>query len=70
MKKSSWKTTLGGAGGLVVAAIALLTVVSGFLNGDPITLTQVIAVIGGVSTAVTGLSARDNDVTSEDAGAK
>lgn len=70
MKRSSWKTTLGGVGGLVVALIALLTVVSGFLNGEPITLTQAIAVIGGISTAVTGFSARDNNVTSRDAGAE
>ena len=70
MKKSSWKTTLGGAGGLVVAFIALFSMLNGFMTGDAITLTQVMAVIAGFSTGLAGISARDNDVTSEDAGAK
>lgn len=70
MKKTSWKTTLGGAGGLVVAFIALVSMFNGFMNGDAVTLPQVMAVIGGFSTALAGISARDNDVTSEDAGAR
>ena len=70
MKNSSWKTTLGGIGGLLVAIGALGSIAVSYANGEPISIMQAMAALGGISTAITGLSARDNDVTSEDAGAR
>lgn len=63
MKKSSWKTTLGGI---------LVALGQGFQTVKPVgemsdTIGQLTTLIGAL---VLGLSARDNAVTSEQAGAK
>lgn len=70
MKKSSWKTTLGGIAGLLVALGALGSIGVSFVNGDSVSFAQLMIVVSGISGAITGLSARDNNVTSEDAGAR
>ena len=60
--KKSWKTTLGG----IIAALgtALLAV------PEPEWLSKLGAGLIGLGGAIAGLSARDNNVSSEDAGAK
>jgi len=63
----SWKTTVAGIAG-VVAAIA--TAVQAQFDGDPATAPQWEVVIGLLATGVGLLLARDNDKTSEAAGAK
>lgn len=61
MKKSSWKTTLGGA------LMALGQFIPQFLPADYHWLSGTLTGIGGV---ILGASARDNNVTSEQAGVK
>ena len=67
MKNASWKTT---AAGIVAALSILLHQANAYLDTDPKTvfdLTQVIAAFGMLWM---GISARDNNVTSEQAKAK
>ena len=66
-KKASWKTTLFGAGGLV---IVLANVASMLLDGDPATNPDWGVTFAAVMPSIAALFARDNDVTSEEAGAK
>jgi len=63
----SWKTT---AAGVFVALAAVLTQASAALDGNPETIADWSAVLVAVSAAVGLFMARDNDVSSEDAGAK
>ena len=63
----SWKTTLFGAGGL---ATVLFTAVPALLDGDPATNPNWDLVIGAALPAIGLLFARDNNVTSEQAGVK
>lgn len=58
----SWKTTLGG----ILAAIG--TGLQGVK--DPSWVALIGQVLGGIGVLVMGMAARDNSVTSEDAGAK
>lgn len=67
MKKHSWKTTLFGAGGL--AAVAF-TAISALLDGDPTTNPDWNILITASLPAIGLLFSRDNNVTSEQAGAK
>ena len=60
----SYKTTLAGIAAILVAAARVLT---GFSDGTAVDWT---AVIGAVIAGVGLIAARDNDVTSEQAGAK
>lgn len=66
-KKWSWKTTLGGLGsilsglGMIAAAAA-----TGHI-ADP---TVLVPAFGLISTGIGNIYARDNNVTSEQAGAK
>lgn len=73
-KKSSWKTTTTGIASLV-AAIAIAVIA--LFDNDPSTkvdiqsiLTAVTALGIGIPSFLQGLFARDNNVSSEDAGAK
>jgi hypothetical protein len=67
VKKASWKTTTAG---IVAALSIILHQANAYLDTDPQTvfdLTQVIAAFGMLWM---GISARDNNVTSEQAKAK
>jgi len=63
----SWKTTLFGAGGI---ATVLFSAVAALLDGDPATNPDWNLVLGAVLPAIGLLFARDNNVTSEQAGVK
>lgn len=68
--KKSWRTTTAGIAG-IVASIALA--VKAFLDGDPETTVNVgelITAIMGTLGSIGLINARDNKVSSEDAGAK
>lgn len=60
MKKTSWKTTLGGILGTLAPIALAVWPQYPWIGGA----------IGGVATLIVGASARDNGVTSEQAGAK
>jgi hypothetical protein len=63
----SWKTTLVGVAG----AIALIaTQVVHLFDADPATVFSLEAVLAALALLGIGAAARDNDVSSEDAGAK
>ena len=57
----SWKTTLGGVLGAIGAALVAM---------DDIFLKAAGSVLSAVGVLLLGLAARDNNVSSEDAGAK
>lgn len=63
----SWRTSLG-------AIILAVSMISGELwklfDDDPKTEPSVMVIIGAIGAAGAGMSARDNVVTSEQAGAK
>lgn len=61
-KKASWKTTVGGLAG------SLGTTIAGFAHDD--VMKGAGAILGGIGLLLLGLAARDNSVTSEQAGAK
>jgi hypothetical protein len=63
----SWRTTLFGAGGLITI---LVNAINPLLDGDPATNPDWPSVITAASLAIGLLFARDNKVTSEQAGAK
>lgn len=63
----SWKTTLFGATGIVTIGIG---VVNALVDGNPATNPDWTVVIGALTACFAGLFARDNNVTSEEAGAK
>ena len=65
-KKKSWRTTLFGAGGLLVIVASAL---SALFDGDPATMPQWGIVVGALSAAIGAFFARDNSVSSESAGA-
>lgn len=64
----SWKTSLSGVLTILVAAITY--VIQPMLDADPLTVPQWGPVLATVSAAAGLLFARDNNVTSERAGAK
>jgi hypothetical protein len=60
--KTSWKTTVGGIAG------SLGTVIGTMAHDD--VMRGVAGIVGGIGILLLGLAARDNNVTSEQAGAK
>jgi len=66
MKNASWKTTTAGVAAIVVA---LATAVGALFDADPTTLPDWGAVAAAVMAGVGLIVARDNDVSSEKAGA-
>lgn len=64
--KSSWKTTLAGIAAIMTAGGAALTALT---DGNPATEPDYAALIAAVMAGVGLLFARDNGVTSEQAGA-
>jgi uncharacterized membrane protein len=67
MFKGSWKTSTAGIAA-ILAAIA--TAVSYQFDASPETVADWTTVIGLIVAGVAGLAARDNKVSSEQAGAK
>lgn len=65
--KGSWKTTVAGVGG-ILAIVG--NVLSALFDGNPATNPDWSIVIPSIVTSVGLLFARDNKVTSEEAGAK
>lgn len=65
--KKSWKTTTAGVAAIV---IAILSVVQAQFDGDPATVPNYEAALAAVMAGLVGLFARDNDVSSEQAGVK
>lgn len=63
----SWKTTVAG---ILTALIPTLNAVSAFLDGDPLTIPDWGLAIAGITAGLGLLFARDNSVSSEDAGVK
>jgi hypothetical protein len=63
----SWRTTTAGIAAIVVA---LGTAVGALFDADPLTLPDWGAVAAAVMAGIGLLAARDNRVTSEQAGAK
>lgn len=68
--KHSLNTTTGGVVAMIAGTIALLKLANDFLTNQPITLEQITLAIGLISGGFVGIKARDNHVTSEEAGAK
>lgn len=66
MKNASWKTTTAGIAAIVVA---LATAVGALFDADPTTLPDWGAVAAAVMAGIGLIAARDNNVTSEQAGA-
>lgn len=62
MTKTSWKTTVGGLLGTIGTAV-------GGFSTDQV-MHAIGIIVGGIGMLVLGLAARDNSVTSEQAGAK
>jgi len=65
--KKSWRTSLGGA---MAALAAIAPQFEKLLDGNPATVCDWNVVAGAVGIAFALFSARDNRVSSEDAGAK
>lgn len=66
MKSASWKTTTAGIAAIVAA---LATAVAALFDADPTTLPDWGAVAAAILAGVGLIAARDNNVTSEKAGA-
>lgn len=60
----SWKTTVSGIGAILVAVV---NAVIGIVNGSPVDWT---ATVAAIMSGIGLIAARDNSVTSEQAGAK
>jgi len=63
----SWRTTLAG---VAAAGVALLAVVQAYFDNDPATIPNWEVAIGAILAGIGLIFARDNTVTSEQAGAK
>ena len=63
----SWKTTAAGIGAILVAAGSAMTAM---FDADPTTIPDWGAVIAAIIAGIGLITARDNDVSSEQAGAK
>lgn len=64
---TSWKTTTAGIAAIVAA---LATAVGALFDADPVTMPDWGAVAAAVMAGIGLIAARDNGVTSEQAGAK
>lgn len=66
--KKSWKTTLAGILAIVGAGITMIA--NPILDGNPDTVPQIAEFFSIAAAGLVGLFARDNDVTSREAGAE
>lgn len=69
-KKRSIKTTLGGVGAILAGLGILGKCINDMLESGSLNLEEAGVGLGLISSGVVGLAARDNGVSSEDAGAK
>lgn len=69
MKFNSWKTTLGGIVSILTALGMFGKILNDFGNGESVNLEQVGVAVAAISGGIGLLFARDNNVTSEEAGA-
>ena len=65
--KGSWKTTAAGIGAILIASGTLIQAI---FDGNPATVPNYEAVIASLIAGIGLIFARDNDVSSEKAGAK
>ena len=65
--KKSWKTTAAGIGAILVA---LGSILQALFDGNPATEPDYAALVAAIIAGIGLLAARDNNVSSEDAGAK
>lgn len=65
--KKSWKTTACGIGAILTALGSILTA---YFDGDPTTVPDYAALVAALIAGIGLLAARDNNVSSEDAGAR
>jgi hypothetical protein len=63
----SWKTTIAGVGAILTAVGHAL---SALFDNDPSTVVQLDVTVGAILAGVGLIAARDNGVTSEQAGVK
>lgn len=70
MQKYSWKTTLGGLIALVTGILMLLKIINKIYLGEPLGADELAVAISAVSAGFVGIKARDNNVSSEEAGIK
>jgi hypothetical protein len=70
MRQYSWKTTLAGVAGILTGLGMLGKIVNDFGIGQPVHYEDVAIAITTISGGIGLLFARDNNVTSEGAGAK
>lgn len=63
----SWKTTTAGIGAILVAVGSAMTAM---FDNDPSTVPEWGAVVAAIIAGIGLITARDNNVTSEQAGAK
>lgn len=65
---NSWKTTVCGLLSIVAAAITLIAIPA--LDQDPLTVPNYTAFVASITAGIGLIFARDNNKTSEDAGAR
>ena len=63
----SWKTTVAG---VLTALLPVLNAVQAFLDNDPLTVPDWGLAVAAITAGLGLIFARDNNVSSEDAGAK
>lgn len=66
----SWKTTIGGVVAILTGLGMVGKILNDFMLGEPVNFEQVALAVGTIGTGFGLLFARDNTVTSEEAGAK
>lgn len=64
----SWKTTIGGIAGALVALGTLGKVLNDFMLNQPVQLEEIAVAIVALGTAINGIFGRDNDKSSQDVG--
>lgn len=70
MRQFSWKTTLAGIAAILTGLGMFGKIVNDFGTGEPINYQDVSIAIATISGGIGLIAARDNNVTSEGAGAK
>ena len=68
--KISIKTTVAGIGSLLVGLGAFGKILNDFLLGEPVNFDQVSVAVAAITTGIGLIFARDNNLSSEDVGAK